>query len=627
MKRLLQIAILTCLTAGAGIEFCWAGVFAVASPQQQDAEPQQDPRELAKKIEEAGNHAQRQWFVQLGKIGTDEAFQLLKRCCDSVQQQSHLHYSAFSGLLAFRGNEKLEKRALRYLEKHAFSGVKRPSQAAVQVLAQWGPNSHEILEQIVRKGDEPIHCAIAIGPLLPGFCKSKDAKRLDLLLAYYKVPTSGNIELFANSLLQVPRRKLLPKLGAWLGKNERVPSALLEGSIQALMKIDGDDVQYLLVGLLDSKNSAVVFHALQELRRREAFGHEKELNAVLRDQQDPMLRYLALTEKGRLMYGESKWETFFQQLVESYDPVERQAAASVVGHMVPSEAWPLLQKLLVDKHRAVRIQSLVTIGGMRIHDSVPALIERMIAEEEAGELVMRNRIVEVLTGLTGQTFETASHTWKKWWTHEGDQFVFPTQQELLEKARQREARLAENSTVGSFYGLPVVSRRAVFIVDQSGSMNAPAKTNRYTGEGTATRLGVAKAQLKLALENYRDGGLFNVVFFDSRVSAWEKKMVKMTPKNREDAIKWSQRMRPRGATAIYDSLEFAFAQEGLDTIYLLTDGQPSGGKINNGRRIRELVRQWNAVKHITIHCVSIGSDNALLRGLAEDTGGLMTVVE
>jgi len=371
----------------------------------------------------------------------------------------------------------------------------------------------------------------------------------------------------------------------------------------------------------------VVFHGLQELRRRNAQGYLKELNEVLRDQEDPMLRYLAMTEKGRLLFGEAKWESYIEQLLQSYDPVERQAAATAVSHLVASEAWPKLQKLMVDESRSVRIQSLVTIGGMRIRESVPTLIDRMIAEEEGGELVLRNRIVEVLTGMTGQSFETASSTWRKWWENEGESFVFPTQEELLKKAREREARLNENTTVGSFYGLPVVSKRAIFIVDQSGSMNAAAKTSRYTGEKTSTRLGVAQAQLKLALENYADGGLFNVVFFDGVVSPWEKKLVKMTKDNREDAMKWAERKRPRGATAIYDSLEFAFAQEGLDTIYLLTDGQPSAGKINNSKRIRELVRQWNAVKHITIHCVAIGGDNNLLRGLAEDTGGMMTVVE
>lgn len=544
-----------------------------------------------------------------------------------MQQQSHLHQHAFRGFTKFRGNAKLEKRALRYLEKKAWSGVKRPSRAAVIVLSQWGKGSHSILEDIVRKGDEPIHRAIAIGPLLPGFVRSKDAKRLDLLLSYYKVRTSGGIELFAQSLLQAPRKKLLPKLSAWLRGEERVAAGLLEGTMQALMQLEGDDVLLMLTDLLDCDNSAVVFHALQELRRRQAQGYEKDLNELLRNQQDPMLRYLALTEKGRLVFGEPKFDYFLEGLMQSSDPIDRQAAATVVSHLVASEAWPLLQKLMVDKSRSVRIQSLVTVGGTRIRDSIPALIERMKAEEEAGELVMRNRIVEVLTGLTGQTFETASNTWNKWWTHEGASFVFPTQEELLKKAREREARLAENSTVGSFYGLPVVSKRAVFIVDQSGSMNAAAKTNRYTGEGTATRLKIAQAQLKLALENYADGGLFNVVFFDSSVSKWQKKMVKMTTGNREDAIKWSQRMRPRGATAIYDALEFAFGLEGLDTIYLLTDGQPSAGKINNAKRIRELVRQWNAVKHITIHCVAIGGDNGLLRGLAEDTGGLITVVE
>jgi hypothetical protein len=618
MNRFLQTTILVPMTLMVALAIGNAAV------GQQQTEPQ-DPRPIAKKIEDAGQHAQGQWFVELGKIGTDEAFLLLKKSCDDIQQQSRLHRSAFQGFLHFRGNEKLEKRSLRYLQKQAFSGVKRPSRAAVVVLSMWGPTAHGILEDIVRKGEEPIHRAIAIGPLLPGFCKSKDAKRLDLLLSYYTIPTSGNIELFANSLSQVPRKKLLPRLEDWL--SERVPSALLEGAIQAIIRMDGDDVDQLLHGLLDSKSSVVVFHGLQELRRRNSQGHLKELNEVLRDKEDPMLRYLAMTEKGRLLFGESKWEPYIGQLIASYDPVERQAAATAVSHLVPSEAWPILQRLMVDESRSVRIQSLITIGGMRIPESVPALIDRLIAEEANGELVLRNRIVEVLTGLTGQSFETASHTWHKWWDNEGENFVFPTQEELLKKAREREARLNENTTVGSFYGLPVVSKRAVFIVDQSGSMNAAAKTSRYTGEKTSTRLGVAKAQLKLALENYADGGMFNVVYFDSYVSAWEKKLVKMTKATRDESIKWSDRHRPRGGTAIYDALEFAFAQEGLDTIYLLTDGQPSGGKINNGQRIRELVRQWNAVKHITIHCVAIGGENGLLRGLAEDTGGLMTVVE
>lgn len=591
----------------------------------QQQEEAKDPRDIAKKIEAAGKQARPGWFMELGRIGTDEAFQLLKKCCEDIQQQSWLHRSAYQGFLPFRGNEKLEKRALRYLEKKAFSGVNRPSQSAVMVLAAWGPGSHEILEDIVRKGDEPIHRALAIGPLLPGFCNSKEAKRLELLLEYYRVPTSGNIELFAKSLAQVPRKKLLPRLHSWL--NDHVPAALLEGTVQALMGMEGPDVEQVLHGMLDSKSSAVVFHGLQELRRRNAQGHLKGLNEVLRDQQDPMLRYLAMIEKGRLLFGEPKWEDYIEQLMESYDPVERQAAATAVSHLVPSEAWPLLQKLLVDKARQVRIQALITIGGMRLPDAVPVLIERMAEEETAGELVLRNRIVEVLTGMTGQTFETATSTWRKWWANEGESFVFPTQEELLKKAREREARLAENSTVGSFYGLPVVSKRAVFIVDQSGSMNAGAKTSRYTDGHTSTRMGVAKGQLKLALENYADGGLFNVIFFDSRVSPWEKKLVKMNAANREKSIKWAQRKRPMGATAIYDALEFAFALEGLDTIYLLTDGQPGGGKIDSVRRIRELVRQWNATKHITIHCVAIGGDNNLLRGLAEDTGGLMTVVE
>ena len=595
-------------------------IAAVALPADGRA---QDERKVSQKIAAAGEDAQREWFAELGSFKTDLAFNLLKARCDDLLQKSRLYHVAYRGFVPFRGEGKLEQKALKYLKKSALSGLNQQATAAVIVLSQWGPSSHPFLQEIVFKAEEKRLRAYAIGPLLPEFCRSKDSKRLEILLQNYKIPASGGIEKFAASLEAVPQKRLLERMESWL--QTRVPPALLEGAIQALQSIPGPEVQPILVKALRSEDAGVVFAALLELRRRGAQGYSKQLFPLLKSK-DTTLRYFALIEKGRMMVGEPKWESFVEQMSESYDRVDRQASATIASHLPASQAWPYLDKLLADDERSVRIQALVSVGALRLPQAVPVLIQRMIAEQTAGNLVMRDRIVDVMADLTGQTFGPASHTWQLWWDNEKDNFVFPTAEEILAKAKEREARLEENSTVGSFYGLPVVSNRAVFIVDLSGSMNTAAKTNRYTGEKKATRLDVAKAQLTLALKNYADGGLFNMIFFHSGVRPWEKELVKMTEKTRAEAIEYVAKQRIGGATAIFNSLEAAFKIEGLDTIYLLTDGQPSGGTINNPKRIRELVNQWNAVSHITIHCVSIGGDNGLLRGLAKDSGGLMQVV-
>ena len=62
---------------------------------------------------------------------------------------------------------------------------------------------------------------------------------------------------------------------------------------------------------------------------------------------------------------------------------------------------------------------------------------------------------------------------------------------------------------------------------------------------------------------------------------------------------------------------------GFDTMYVLTDGAPSWGDVLEPEEIRRLVRETNALRKITIHCVTFGDKNAtdFLRLLAEENGG------
>ena len=83
----------------------------------------------------------------------------------------------------------------------------------------------------------------------------------------------------------------------------------------------------------------------------------------------------------------------------------------------------------------------------------------------------------------------------------------------------------------------------------------------------------------------------------------------------------------RGATNVFDALDKAFALEDVDTIYLLSDGQPAGGKIDDPLLLRQEIQAWNATRRIPIHTISLGGDVMLLRRLAEDSGGVFRLVK
>ena len=62
--------------------------------------------------------------------------------------------------------------------------------------------------------------------------------------------------------------------------------------------------------------------------------------------------------------------------------------------------------------------------------------------------------------------------------------------------------------------------------------------------------------------------------------------------------------------------------EGPDTIFLLSDGNPSSGKISDIQDLRDEIIAWNLGRVIRINCVNVGdADAGLLRSLSFASGG------
>ena len=119
----------------------------------------------------------------------------------------------------------------------------------------------------------------------------------------------------------------------------------------------------------------------------------------------------------------------------------------------------------------------------------------------------------------------------------------------------------------------------------------------------------------------RDGVLFNVIPFSDNALPMEEVLIEMDDTLREDAFLFVEGLRAAGGTNVYEGLAAAFEDEVVDTIYLLTDGDPSAGAITDSTELREEVARWNSTRGIRIHSISVGKASALLKGLSEDSGG------
>lgn len=216
----------------------------------------------------------------------------------------------------------------------------------------------------------------------------------------------------------------------------------------------------------------------------------------------------------------------------------------------------------------------------------------------------------------------------------------------------------------SYYGVSTDdSKRIVFVVDISGSMEGKAETN-LQGEVVAqavnkvgnkagnivggragqliskqtsdqvTKLGKAKKELMPTIRGLSEDTYFDIIIFENDVKIWRKQMVKASSANKNLAIAYLEKLSSGGGTNISDALEKAFELAGdgatdatqplnVETIFLLSDGAPTAGAITNPDQIVEASRNWNQAKRVKIHTIGLGEDcdEAFMKKLASENGG------
>ena len=93
---------------------------------------------------------------------------------------------------------------------------------------------------------------------------------------------------------------------------------------------------------------------------------------------------------------------------------------------------------------------------------------------------------------------------------------------------------------------------------------------------------------------------------------------------RLQSIEFVKQLNPRGMTNVFDTLASALEDPEVNTIYFLSDGAPTMGKITEPQGILDRIREINAERKVKIHTIGFHLDPgaaSLMRRLAEENHG------
>lgn len=266
---------------------------------------------------------------------------------------------------------------------------------------------------------------------------------------------------------------------------------------------------------------------------------------------------------------------------------------------------------------------------LHVREAVDPLIA-FLGREDLGRL--REDAHRALRSLTAQQHGPYQQPWKDWWQDAKDAFVMPpTPADALS--------LSAPGKGVTFYGITTFSDRILFVLDVSGSMLDPARAEGTTGAAGADgrKIDLARKELNAALAMLDAKKTFDCIFFGHRVVRLLGQMTPGATATVERARRFAGELEPTGGTNIHDALEAAFRAAGAgagmsttgptnlvaDTIFFMTDGTPTAGKLLDPDRILETVAEWNRTARLTIHTVAVGDecDAKFLEKLARENGG------
>jgi HEAT repeat protein len=293
------------------------------------------------------------------------------------------------------------------------------------------------------------------------------------------------------------------------------------------------------------------------------------------------------------------------------DEAVRCGAVVAAGTFSEQECLTISTRALDDPSERVRVAAIMNLEQQRSRQAMLALIDRLEREERTR---LRWEILGFLRERSGEDHGFDLSAWRAW------------AQSLRGEWSTGDAKPPAGplgDTRVALAGLTVVSDRVSFLVDMSGSMWDTVATGQ-------TRKEVIDVMLRKCLESLPREAEFNLFPYTRDPFPWEKKLVRATPENVARACAWFERCHQRGAGDVYDAVLLALTDPEVDTLVILTDGKPTGGRHVDMDLMIELLVERNRFRQVAFDSILVESPRPLRRmwaELAERTGGRSVSVE
>lgn len=547
----------------------------------------------------ARSYMRRSLFAGLARAGTPRAVERL--CREATEGETNRRVEALRAM-----HDLPDSPAVREVRKRAL-GERDPDLAveALRQLTRHGPADPALVERALalHRRTRTKASGRARAALLEAFASLLEDRTY---AAFVELAAAADPEV--DHTLAQARERVVGDAGfaKWLlTKGLALPDPVQRGVvIRLLAGMSGSEITEALLRLSRAKEAAVARAAIRALARREDPAVARRL-AELAAKGPEALREEAFVALHRQRKDDPAWRDELRRMARSANAARRTLALDLLAELGDTE---ILERVWKDfTHRAWPVRAAAYDYCRKVRDarSVPRLIERL--DQEEGRL--REDVLDALQALTGLRFASAER-WRRWWRESGANFALRPPPEEDEVTRRR-----SGGTTITYYDLPVVSRRVAFVVDHSGSMSQPM------GTGGVTRLETAKRQLRDVVRRLTSEHRFELIFFASRVKPVFGRLTKADAKAKKKAAAAVDALRARGGTNIHDALARAFEDPDVDTIYLLSDGYPSAGRVRDPEALAAAVERWNRTRRIRIHTIAVGSTSPLLERLARSSGG------
>ena len=472
----------------------------------------------------------------------------------------------------------------------------------------------KLSEALYKHPETPVRLRILAADILKEISGKKAAKKFLDTGGKYATPGPFRMAL-ADFLGEINDATTNKKLARLVGKGKSYEQQF---ALRALVNYEAKGLDDDVLDLLgDEDDRHIQMAAARFLVDRGVVEAGPALEKLMRTLEEPDQVSYVMDLLGELFSDSSNWEGTLLELVKNEEPEIRNAALEQLVRNERSDHLDLVIESLGHSDWSTRLTALHALASLRDKRTVGPIIDQM--QDELGRIKVE--FGDILFQLTGQPFRQADKSWRAWWAKEKGGFDVISLAKLEDAKAAMELRRLKEVTNSKFFGIRIISQRVIFIIDVSGSMEENMRV-QFEGGDALTRIEVARRELTLAIQGLARGALFNIVTFSSGVDAWLEGGVAAADKvSREEAEAFVSRLLPGGGTNLYESIQLAFEDPDVDTIFILSDGEPSMGEVTDPAQIRKDVALWNKHRNITINTIGIGGRLSILEWLSEDSGG------